>query len=882
MMKRILKVVIVLVLLLTIAGSSILLVACKDPANNNGGNKGNGKYYDNQTDALRFSTQDVDGVFNPFFSTSGPDSNIVGMTQLGMISSDGNGKPVVGEGEACIVLDYETIYDKKKDTTTYYFVLKNNVKFSNGSPLTMKDVLFNLYVYLDQAYTGSATIYSTKIIGLQEYRTQQASEDEQKNFEKSFQIAARARIDALDAAFQAIKKEEGSNFVNNDAETFRDKLVNYTAGNPDSKVVEDYDRACKLFREELEQDYKNCKDTYEDIIFTDQKGENHKNLFTTDVEAFLYNEGFYKWDKKNAKLTSSLVNDDALDSIKTWSEEDAIDTVYESKMPTALDEIITYWATAGELFDYITKEGMQQYFDTLGDTGYQNISGIKFANKDNPVYVKGVEYAVPTYERENYGGAVTSGNEVLSIEIEKVDPKAIWNFSFAVAPMYYYSNAEEIAKFDYVSHFGVKRGNQDFMNNVVKDPDKIGLPVGAGPYVAAKSTGGTDNVRPGDFKANNVIYFEANPNYLMGEPLIKKIRYQVISSNGTLNALYSDQIDFAEPNAKPETISELNKKKSEGIANQNITTLGYGYIGINAGKVPSLAVRQAIMHSINTQLCIDYYKTTAQPIYRSMSKESWAYPKGCTPYYPYIGDPIPEDLDVVNPAYKDYVESLGKSAGDRFTLEEQQNFIIGLVEGADYRLNASGVYQKGTSDVLKYTFTIAGQETDHPAYTALLQAGTFLNKIGFEIITTPDSQALNKLASGSLTVWAAAWGSTLDPDMYQVYHKDSKATSVLNWGYKQILANVGGKYDTEYQMVQDLSELIDQAREIEDQKTRAEIYSKALDKVMELAVELPTYQRDDLFAYNYWKIDESTFNQNPSSFKGLTSDIHLLSLIVER
>ena len=143
---------------------------------------------------------------------------------------------------------------------------------------------------------------------------------------------------------------------------------------------------------------------------------------------------------------------------------------------------------------------------------------------------------------------------------------------------------------------------------------------------------------------------------------------------------------------------------------------------------------------------------------------------------------------------------------------------------------------------------------------------------------------MKKLSTGDLTVWAAAWGSTIDPDMYQVYHKDSTATSVLNWGYKQILANVGGKYDVEYNIVQELSDLIDQGRETNDQNKRAQIYSMALDMVMQLAVELPTYQRDDLFAYNTLKIDETTFTpaSELSPFKGLTSDIHKVSLIVER
>lgn len=64
----------------------------------------------------------------------------------------------------------------------------------------------------------------------------------------------------------------------------------------------------------------------------------------------------------------------------------------------------------------------------------------------------------------------------MSIKIKDVDPKAIWNFAFSVAPMYYYSDAEHIAKFDYVSNFGVEYASQTFMNEVVNSPAKIGVP----------------------------------------------------------------------------------------------------------------------------------------------------------------------------------------------------------------------------------------------------------------------------------------------------------------------------------------------------------------------------------------------------------------------
>ena len=155
-----------------------------------------------------------------------------------------------------------------------------------------------------------------------------------------------------------------------------------------------------------------------------------------------------------------------------------------------------------------------------------------------------------------------------------------------------------------------------------------------------------------------------------------------------------------------------------------------------------------------------------------------------------------------------------------------------------------------------------------------------LNKAGFSINVTTDANALKKLSEGSLTVWAAAWGSTIDPDMYQVYHIDSTATSTLNWGYKQIKANVGNKYATELALVEDLSEIIELARKTNDQKQRTVLYSNALDIVMQLAVELPTYQRDDLYAYNANKIDVSTFTPNAelSPYMGLTSDIHTVSL----
>lgn len=111
--------------------------------------------------------------------------------------------------------------------------------------------------------------------------------------------------------------------------------------------------------------------------------------------------------------------------------------------------------------------------------------------------------------------------------------------------------------------------------------------------------------------------------------------------------------------------------------------------------------------------------------------------------------------------------------------------------------------------------------------------------------------------------------------MYQVYHKDSTAGSTLNWGYNAIKKDKS-KYSYEWKVIDELSKLIDKGRQsIDNSKngTRAQVYRKALDKVMELAVEMPTYQRNDLTVYNGEKIDSSTLNQNPTAYDGLFSRI---------
>ncbi len=790
----------------------------------------------NESTRLVLATQELDGVFNPFYSTSATDSNIVGMTQISMLGSDKNGKVAYGNDEPVIVLDYAEKATKVngKDATTYQFVLKNDVRFSNNSPLTMKDVLFNFYEYLDPLYYGSATLYSTDIVGLKEYRTQTINEAAQDSFNENFMNLADDRVLRLtdiaeivwDSHKETLSYDDFKKYLKKEAEAFGEEY---------ETVVEDFDRACEMFKKELEDDYTNNMDSYDSIKYTDRNGK--EVSLSNDTEAFLYAEGYIQWNKDDYKFDYSYGEDSS-----KWNREKAIDMVYNTVIPKDIVSVISAYQTATNLREYFANLEKDKYFKET-ERSYKNISGIRFANRTEAVTVNNTRYETPTYASD---GSVNSSNEVLEITIYGVDPKAIWNFGISIAPMYYYSSKELIDKFDYEENFGVEYSSQAFQDEVIKNQSKIGLPVGAGAYKASTKSGESSNATGASFYEHNVVYFERNDYFLMGKPKIRYINYQVISTNQLMSALYANQVHFIEPSCKQEIIDDLNANKSKGYDSNYVMTNGYGYIGINAAKIPDVAVRRAIMHAINIQLCLDYYPGYASAIYRPMTKASWAYPDNLTDQY-----------------YK--FDASGEQSEK-------------LVKEAGYVKNKNGVYTKN-GHTLKYTFTIAGDTTDHPAYLALKRASEILNAHGFDISIYPDNDALKKLNQGSLTVWAAAWSAAVDPDMYQVYHMDSTATSTTNWGYKAIKNN-RKKYDYEYGKVVELSDLIDKARETLVESQRKAIYAQALDIVMDLAVELPTYQRSDLYAYNTKIIDVNSMTpkEDITPYNGPISRIWELSL----
>ncbi len=809
-------------------------------------------------DTLVIMTEALDGLFNPFFSTSGADSTIVSMTQIGMLTSKYVNESVevaYGENEAVAVKDYESKYDKTKNETVYTLVLKNGILYSDGHPLTMEDVLFNMYVYLDPVYTGSSTMYSTDIKGLDEYRTQtigsSSSSDPDSAIAQQAARRAQDRINELVNLFKTFKTNSGYSASVEDMKNaikthslssgYKAAISNDASAVTNENLLADYNYALEKFKEELKSDYVTAQSAYTEEPYKSRQE------FSDPIACFMYLEGFatVEWAKDaNNKPDKSKIENVKLayptDSIK--DEAAAIDYVFNNKVTSSLHEILTYWATAQKLLTEYSAKAKEVILHANikdGQLKVDHIEGIvslghNASTKGTTISVNGNTYKVAS--AHNSDGTVANADEydVLQITINGVDPKAIWNFSFAVAPQHYYGKGSRVGVDIENNKFGVEYGSFEFMTDVVQSYNNIKLPMGAGPYkVTNRDNSDTPNAT--EFFSNNLVYFKSNENFnTVGSGLnnanIKKVRYQVVSANNAIGMLQSGQVDYITPQLTTRNYDDLTKMSKDGIKFITDDQLGYGYIGINATKVPDINLRKAIMCAMNTTLALNYYRSgTAEQIYWPMSTVSWAYPKG-------------DDGKISTDNGRDYPQING-----RFNEATARQNITKYMEDAGV---SAGDPQ------LTLTFTIAGSNLqDHPTYTTFRDAAALLNELGWDITVVPDTQALTKINTGDLAVWAAAWGSALDPDMYQVYHKNSTATSTLAWGYPSIKASGSAE---EKKILNELSDLIDKGRETLDQKERAAIYKQAMGKVLDLAIELPVYQRSVIYAYNSKVLDSAS------------------------
>ncbi|MGN0804449.1 MAG: ABC transporter substrate-binding protein [Candidatus Coproplasma sp.] len=838
-----------------------------------------------ETQPLKLAIGAVDRKFNPMFYTSANDGTIANLTQASLLTADKDGNLAFGEDYPTVALDYkETYYDSvgtaigtgdgkvvsgRSDTngsTKFEMLIKNGIKFSDGKDLTVMDVLFNLYVYLDPVYSGSSTIYSTKIKGLQAYRQQIVGADEDSTADNSkYSAAAQTRWQAVYdwADNKGTLSEQGKADLAKIKELYLEELT--TDWNSIStswvEAYKDYffTSAWQVFyfiegmvREQTTTNLegstvrrfedlngngeKDDGERYYTTLDPNEKGEIEHQVFIDDMAEVATADKVADYISKNPGVSEENAK-------LALEQESAIDNVYFANTDTAsgIKFILDNCVTSYSALEYFKLDEMSK--DVPEDVIVPNISGIKVRK-----LTAGEEFNGKTY---------TDDHDLLSIEIQGVDPKAKWNFSFAVTPMHYYSDASHTAAAmaDYTSgkvyagtasNFGVQFKNNNWFTDVLLAENKTRLPMGAGAYKCCHYSLSSSDVNKDTFFYNYIANYERNEYFTtLGSGIdnakIKYVTYQVTSDDKIVEALTTGTIDYGTPTATANNQREVNKGNLRQIVYQ---TGGYGYVGINPAFVPDIEVRQAIMYSFNTASILEYYGgSLVSLINRPMSLTSWASPENDdSPYYNASKHPT-RKYELTDAVLN------GKS-----DVEFIKDLII---SSGNYYFSKGKMMSYATGAQLELTFTIAGESTDHPSYNMFVESQALLKQCGVAVTVKTDIQALLKLASGKLAVWAAAWQSSIDPDPYQIYSINSNASSTLNWN-KDGIVDDPVTFSTEYAIAMELNDLIEQGRETLNQADRASIYAECLELIMDLAVEFPTYQRNDLCVYNASVLDAST------------------------
>ncbi|MBR5637636.1 MAG: ABC transporter substrate-binding protein [Pseudobutyrivibrio sp.] len=435
-------------------------------------------------------------------------------------------------------------------------------------------------------------------------------------------------------------------------------------------------------------------------------------------------------------------------------------------------------------------------------------------------------------------GIVKTGDYSMTVTLTEFSAPAIEKLGTAIAPMHYYGDK---SLYDYDNNkFGFPKNDLSIVR------EKTTKPLGAGPYKFV------------EYK-NKIAYLEANENYYLGAPKIKSLQFKETQEADKIPGVLQGTIDLSEPSISKAAVEQISGENSNGeLAGDKLTAtladnLGYGYIGMCAKNVKvgndasteqSKNLRKAIATVIAAyrDVVIDsYYGEAAEVIQYPISNSSWAAPQKSDPDYEIA---FSKDVDG-NPIYTE-----GMSDDEKY--DAALKAALGYFEAAGYTVADGKLTSAPAGAKLSYEAMIpGGGNGDHPAFGILTGAKEQFAKIGFELVINDlaDSSVLwDTLSAQKAEIWCAAWGATADPDMYQVYHSQG-----------------GSAY--QYAVYSDeLDALIEDARTSADQSYRKAVYKECLDFIVDYAVEIPTYQRQNGVLYSSERVNIDSLVKDPTPF----------------
>lgn len=468
-------------------------------------------------------------------------------------------------------------------------------------------------------------------------------------------------------------------------------------------------------------------------------------------------------------------------------------------------------------------------------------------------------------------GIKKTGDYSMTVTLDKVDATAIYQLGVTIAPLHYYGDPTQ---FDAENNkFGFPKGDLSSVRAKTTEP------MGAGPYKFLKYEDG-------------VVYFEANENYFLGAPKTKYLNFQqCMSDDDKLNGVITGTIDITDPTFSNDTVDAITKANNgSGVDGDKVTTdtvdnLGYGYLGMSAacvnvggepGSDASKNLRKAFatVFSVYRDVAIEsYYGERASVINYPISNTSWAAPQPTDDGYK-----VAFSVDVNG----NDIYTSGMSADERYAAALQA--ALGYFEAAGYTVTDGKLTAAPAGAKLEYELQIpADGSGDHPAFMMVSEAKKALETIGMNLIITDlsDSSGLwTGIDAHQVDMWCAAWSATVDPDMYQIYYSDvANCKGDLGTGKNPYGGAAQGGSNKMYCIADpELDNLIMTARESLDQSYRKTMYKACLDIVVDWAVEVPVYQRQNAIIFSTERVNMSTVTPDITTFYKWYSEIEKIEL----
>ena len=744
--------------------------------------------------------------FSPFFYDTIYDRHVVELTQVKLLTTDRTGAIVfnASEGETRPyngvdyfyngIADTAVDYDEASDTTKYTVKLRDDIYFSDGVQATADDIIFTYYVFLDPAYVGSTTLRTYPIIGLQDYLTQTTSDVYAK-----YETLANGIIEA------------GRDHEWTDADAWTQEQQDAYWALIDGRWT---------FEVQGIVDYVNAK-------YADKAAE-ALGVSADEIAA-----------EPGLKIAAGMT---------LWGFGDVADGVLTAKsgktfkladgeFPTIEDYVAeTVEAYAGDANEFFSTESTNS--DNQSILSYAKDTFISDLGSQDPEMGEGIP---------NISGIRKVDDYTVEITTDGYEAPTIYQlFEGYLAPMHYYGDPEQ---YDYDNNmFGHPYNDLSIVEA------KTNHPMGAGPYKFIRYE-------------NKVAYFEASEHYFDGEPVTKEVQYRETNTNEFVAALSAGTIDVGDMSGSKSNYEEIASYNSNGDINGDVVNtikvdnLGYGYIGMNAdtmnvGGEPGSEASKNLRRGIATVFSVyrdtaydSYYGEAASVINYPISNTSWAAPQKTDPDYKVA---FSVDVDG-NDIYTDDMDAEAKYAA-------ALDAAVGFFKAAGYTFDeATGKFTAAPEGAkMSYEVIIGGDGTgDHPSFAVLTDAQAALAKIGIDIrINDPADGSVmwDALDAGKQEMWCAAWQSTIDPDMYQVYHSSG-------------IVGRGGSDSNHYHIADpDLDEAIVLARQSDDQAYRKQVYKTALDIIVDWAVEIPAYQRQNATIYSSQRIVPESMLPDSTTF----------------